>query len=240
MSAGFEHEVFPTLERLAEAAAEAVEGELARALERSESASLVLAGGSTPRVLYRLLAGAERRGRIAWQQVDLYFGDERCVAPIDVASNYRMAHETLIGPLGLASERVHRIRGELGPEPAADDYEARLRERLGARPRFDVVLLGMGGDGHTASLFPGTAALDEDERLAVASRAPVEPRERVTLTFPALNAARRVLFLVAGSEKAPAVRRAAAGDEDAPAVRIRPEDGRCTWYFDRAAAAAIA
>lgn len=240
MNAGFEHEIFPTLERLAEAAAEVVETELALALERTGSASLVLAGGSTPRVLYGLLARPERRDRIPWEKVDLYFGDERCVAPIDVASNYRMAHETLLGPLGLASERVHRIRGELGPERAADDYEERVRGGLGARPRFDVVLLGMGGDGHTASLFPGTAALDEVERLVVASRAPVEPHERVTLTFPALNAARRALFLVAGPEKAPAVTRVAAGDESAPAVRIRPEEGRCTWFLDRAAATAIA
>jgi len=239
MSAAPVREVFASPAELAEAAARTVADELAAALERSGSAALALSGGSTPRTLYRLLALPEHRASIAWDRVDVFFGDERCVPPIDVDSNYRMAHETLLGPLQLDSERVHRIRGELGAEQAAAEYEELLRARLGPAPRLDLVLLGMGGDGHTASLFPGAPALDERRRLAVAARAPVEPRERVTLTFPALNAARRVLFLVAGVDKAPAVARVAAGDASAPAARVRPAEGSCTWMLDRAAAAGI-
>ncbi len=242
MSAAIEREVLATPAELAAAAADVVETELAAAVDRDGAATLVLSGGSTPRALYRLLATPERRARVPWDRVEFLFGDERCVRPIDVDSNYRMAHEALLGALAPDPGSVHRIRGELPPGEAAADYEARLRARFGEAgpPRFDLVLLGLGGDGHTASLFPGDAALDETARLAVAARAPVEPRDRVTLTFPVLNAARRVLFLVAGADKAPAVARVASGDATAPAARVAPAAGRCTWLLDRAAAAGIA
>lgn len=200
------------------------------------TASLVLAGGSTPRGSYGLLA----RAPLPWRQIHLYFGDERCVPPGHEESNYRMARETLIDPAGVPAESVHRIEAERDPEEAAAAYARDIVARLGPRPAFDVVLLGMGADGHTASLFPGSSVLDERSRLVAAARVAKLPTPRVTLTLPAFEGARAVLFLVTGADKAPALARALAGraDPGTPASCIR-SGGEVVWLVDAAAASAL-
>lgn len=204
--------------------------------------TVALAGGSTPRALYRLLA--DEKGpyhtRVPWESTHVFFGDERMVPPDDPESNARMAFESLLRFVPIPEEQVHRIRGE-NPDPdrAAEEYEEMLRNtfRLAPRerPRFDLILLGLGADGHTASLFPGDRAIEESERLAVPATAPVPPRSRVSLTLPVLNAASSVLFLISGATKAPAVQRVRRG-ENLPAARVRPESGALLWLCDRAAA----
>jgi 6-phosphogluconolactonase len=163
---------------------------------------IALAGGSTPRALYAQLAAA---GDLDWARTDVFFGDERAVGPDDPQSNFRMARETLLQPAAVPPENVHRMRGEDPDlESAAFDYETALGGP--SPPPFDLVLLGMGGDGHTASLFPGTAALDERARLCVANDVPQLQTRRLTLTYPVLSAARDLLFLVAGADKADTLR----------------------------------
>ena len=204
---------------------------------------VALAGGATPRGLYRLLAADPTRARVEWLRTWVFFGDERCVPATDPESNYLMAYETLLAHAPVVSGQIFRIRGE---EPdtglAAKEYEGTLRSTFEPSPvRFDLVLLGMGVDGHTASLFPGSPALDETDRLvaAVDIRAAAVPR-RITLTPPVLNAARQVLFLVAGAEKARAAADALRNPGcSLPAARVRPVDGTLTWLLDRAAAAKL-
>jgi 6-phosphogluconolactonase len=198
---------------------------------------LALAGGSTPRALYAHLAAARD---VDWARVDVFFGDERAVGPDDPQSNYRMARETLLSPAAVPPENVHRLRGE-DPElaAAARDYEA----ALGAPP-LDLVLLGMGADGHTASLFPGTAALDERARLCVANDVPQLATRRLTLTYPALLGARDVLFLVAGADKAATLRDVLGPTLDArrwpsQAILRRAQPRPALLFCDRAAVSAL-
>jgi 6-phosphogluconolactonase len=155
---------------------------------------VALAGGSTPRAAYALLATEEFAARVDWSRVHVLWGDERCVPPDDPDSNYRMAREALLDKIPIPTENVHRIRGELPPDEAAAAYQAELEAVLGAGGRFDLVLLGMGVDGHTASLFPGTAALHEGERWVVAAFVDKLSAWRVTLTPVVLNAAAQVTF----------------------------------------------
>ena len=178
----------------------------------------------------------------------VFFGDERCVPPDDPASNYAMAREALLGAVSIPPDQVHRMRGEAASAAqAALDYEGELAVAFGTTagnvpPRFDLVLLGLGADGHTASLFPGTRALSEARRWVVANRAPVTPTERLTLTYPVLNAAAHVLFLVSGGDKSRALAGvlAASGDPARlPARGVRPVAGELRWIVDRAAAAAL-
>ena len=211
---------------LARAAAEEVVRLAAEAVDGRGTFTLALAGGSTPAALYRLLAdpGAPYRDRVRWPAVHAFFGDERAVPPDHPDSNYRMARSALLDQVALAS--VHRIRGELGAVAAAREYEAELRAHFGSAgfPAFDLMLLGLGADGHTASLFPGSPALLERSRWAADAPGPPPARSRVTLTAPVLEAARAVLFLVAGADKAGALRRwvkPRPGEEPVPAARIR-------------------
>jgi len=208
-----------------------------------------LAGGSTPRPLYALLAGAQLAADIDWRRVDFFWGDERCVPPDHPESNYRMARETLLDAIEPDPARVHRMLGEAEPAKAAAAYEQLLRAFFaapaGAAPpgSFDLVLLGMGGDGHTASLFPGTAALRETERWVVVNRlAPTAPA-RLTLTFPIINAASHVLFLVSGVDKAARLKQVLEptpiGDDALPAQRIRPKGGQLEWMVDADAASQL-
>jgi 6-phosphogluconolactonase len=201
---------------------------------------IALAGGSTPRAAYLRAAGAE----VDWSRGVLWFGDDRCVPPDHEHSNYRMVRESLLDRIAGEPPVVHRIEGELDPGEAAERYEAELRAAFGAGlPELDLVLLGIGPDAHTASLFPGDAALDERERLAVGvetpGMAPFVPR--VTLTLPVLNGARRVVFLVEGEDKAEAVARAFDGrpDPGAPASLVQPESGALELLVDPAAASAL-
>ena len=199
-----------------------------------------LSGGSTPRKAHERLAAMG----LDWSRAELWFGDDRAVAPDHEHSNYRMAKESLLDLIEGPGPTVHRIKGELGHERAADEYERELRERFGeAPPRLDLLLLGMGPDAHTASLFPGDRALEVRERLAVGVEAPgMAPLvSRVTLTLPVLDAAKEVLFLITGEDKAEAARRAFAGDPDpsAPAGLVDPVDGSLTLLMDAAAASLL-
>lgn len=235
--------VVPDGEALAREAAQILAGQSREAVESRGRFSVALSGGSTPGALYRLLAEEPYRSQIPWEQVHLFWADERCVPPDDPASNYRLAHGTLIAHVPIRPENVHRVPGELEPKAAARAYDRELRRFFCTpRPRFDVVLLGLGRDGHTASLFPNSETLAETERLAATTTAFYDnrPAERVTLTLPALNAARQVLFLVSGQEKAHAVQAVLAdAEERLPARRVRPTAGQLTWLMDVAAAGSI-
>ena len=199
---------------------------------------VALAGGSSPRRAYGLAA----QGRDDWSGTTLWFGDERCVPPDDEHSNFRMVKTALLDELAAPPEVV-RIEGELGAEAAAGAYETELRSRLGNAPRLDLVLLGLGPDAHTASLFPGKPAAQEARRLAApvpeAGMPPQVPR--VTLTLPVLNAARAVVFLVAGADKQQAMARAFGDEPDpaSPAARVRPAEGDLLVLCDEAAAAGL-
>jgi 6-phosphogluconolactonase len=232
--------IVPDAPALARRAAQRFTGLADQALELRGRFIAALSGGSTPGALYRLLAAEPYRSQISWEQVHLFWADERCVPPDDPGSNYRLAYESLIGHTPIPLENVHRVRGELEPQLAAQAYDRELQDFFcGPQPHFDLVLLGLGSDGHTASLFPSSEALEETERLAVAVTAFYDdrPARRVTLTLPALNAARHVLFLVSGGDKAEIVR-AVLDDATAhlPAQRVRPLAGRLTWLLDAAAA----
>jgi 6-phosphogluconolactonase len=208
-----------------------------------ERFSVALSGGSTPGSLYRLLGENPYCSQVPWQQVHLFWSDERCVPPDDPGSNYRLARDLLIDRVPIPADNVHRVQGELEPQAAARAYERDLNDFFcGPRTRFDLVLLGVGADGHTASLFPGFAALQEKERLASAVEAHYEgrPASRVTLTLPAINTARHIWFLATGSAKAGIVQAVLEGpDRDLPAQQIRPTAGVLTWLLDAGAASQL-
>jgi 6-phosphogluconolactonase len=199
-----------------------------------------LSGGSTPKALYGLLASDEFRTRFPWRRVSWYWGDERFVPYDHPDSNYRMAREVMLAKAPVPSENIHPIPTDGTPEDAAWRYEETLQEAYGAktldpqRLLFDVTLLGLGPDGHTASLLPGEPVLDERKRW-VAAVSHGRPEVRITMTYPAIESSRRVAFLVAGEEKAAIFRAIRAGDSQAPAARVRPV-GELTWFVDRAAA----
>ena len=200
---------------------------------------VALSGGSTPRAAYERMASFD----LDWSGSTLWFGDERCVPPNHELSNYAMARAALLDRIKGPSPVVKRVLGELGPNEGADAYERELRAQLaGDMPALDFVLLGIGPDAHCASLFPNQPSLEERSRAVVgveqAGFTPFVPR--VTLTLPAINAAREVVFLVAGDDKAEAVARAFAGpDPGAPASLVAPASGRLTWLLDPAAAAKL-
>jgi 6-phosphogluconolactonase len=203
---------------------------------------IALTGGETPRALYREL-GARFQGSVDWTSVEFFWGDERFVPPEDPASNYRMARETLLAQIPVPEENIHPMPTRGDPDEAAWTYEATLKSAYGAnmldpaRPLFDLVLLGLGDDGHICSLLPGSPALEERRRWSV----PVtqgRPEMRITLTYPPIQSSRVTAFLVAGEKKAEAVRAVRAGDSALPGARLRPE-GELVWLLDRAAAGLI-
>lgn len=204
--------------------------------------TLVLSGGGTPRATYARLALAPFHDRLPWDRTWVFFGDERGVPPDHRDSNYGMARETLLSRVPVPEDHVFRIRVEADdPEAAATDYARTLTEVLGLRrgelPRFDLVLLGLGVDGHTASLFPGSPVLKEVFRtVAVVHAAAATIPQRFTLTLPVINAAAHVMFLVSGAEKAKVVKAALHDQASLPATMVRPGDGRLLWLLDRAAA----
>ncbi len=213
-------------------------------------ATLALAGGSTPKATYGLLAQPARRGRIEWARTYLFFGDERFVRPDDPSSNFAMVQRTLLAPARVPGGQAFPVPTQLATAAAAAAaYAATLAKafgigQAGGPPRFDLILLGLGEDGHTASLFPGAAALSVTDRWVTASPPGTlpPPVERITLTFPVLNAARGVLFLVSGANKADALRDVVEGQptrEQRPAAWVRPVDGTLTWLVDEAAASRL-
>ncbi len=203
---------------------------------------VALSGGSTPRALHQALV-AHYRDLIPWERVQVFWSDERCVPPDDPESNYRMARETLLEQVPLPADNIHRMPGERSDyDAAAADYEVEMRHVFGVPPdvllRFDLILLGMGPDGHTASLFPGSPALHETSRLVVPNQGPKPPPQRLTFTYPLINSARQIMFLVAGAEKAEALRDVLSGQttiEERPSVGVRPTDGEVIWMVDREA-----
>jgi len=205
--------------------------------------TVALSGGSTPKALYSLLATEEFSAQLDWRRIHLFFGDERCVAPDHAESNYRMVHESLLAKIAIPGANVHRLRGEDPPPLAAQAYEAELRRHFGAAalPRFDLALLGLGEDGHTASLFPGSLALNEVAGWVAAAYVEKLSAHRLTLTFPLFNNVAQVSFLVAGASKA-GVLAAILQDStaDYPAARIKPNAGGLTWFVDHAAAEQLA
>lgn len=200
---------------------------------------VALSGGDTPLPVFGRLASPAHARRLDWSAVDVFWADERCVAPTDEQSNYRMAREALLDRVPIPADRIHHIAGEIEPLAAADAYELTLREVLGGEGRLDLILLGMGADGHTASLFPRHQALAETDRWIVPVHASADPPWRVTMTLSLINAARHVLFLVTGAEKAVAVRDLQEG-EPLPASMARPSDGTLTFLVDVEAASLLA
>jgi 6-phosphogluconolactonase len=202
-----------------------------------------LSGGATPKSLYTLLASDEFRASIPWAKIHFFWGDERCVPPDHPDSNYGMALESLLSKVAVPKENIHRIEAELPPEAAAEKYAREIREffRLSgsALPRFDLILLGLGDDGHTASLFSGSAALDETRRFVVATYVEKLKTYRITLTLPVLNHAANICFLATGESKAGAVRDVLQRSKDFPARRIAPVDGRLVWFLDESAASLL-
>lgn len=240
--------IYPDAEAVAQSAAQLVADAAANAVARRGVARIAFSGGSTPKVMFALLADPARpfRSAIDWQRLQLFFVDERCVPPTNAESNFRMTTEQMLRKVPLPAENVHRIEGELAPEEAAARYESTLRNSLrleGAEtPVFDLVLLGMGDDGHTASLFPHTAALEEISRLVVVNHVPQKETWRITLTFPVINAAREVCFLIEGVAKTAVLAEVLTGPRDAerlPAQLIRPANGELRLLLDEAAAAEL-
>jgi 6-phosphogluconolactonase len=232
--------VYSSSEELAAAAARKFATRAEEAIEEGGRFAVVLAGGSTPEDTYGILA-RDYLDRIDWSKVYVFFGDERSVPPHHEDSNLKMASEVLLDHVPVAN--VHRIRGELPPEEAAEAYEEELRTFFQTEdvPRFDLILLGLGADGHTASLFPWTAALEVHDRWVVANPVPRLGTTRITLTLPVINAARAVIFLVAGEDKAEALREILEGDADPhayPAKLIQPP-GEPEWMLDQSAASLL-
>ncbi len=234
-------------EELAHLAADRFTDILSKAQQDRGVARVSLSGGSTPRALFSLLGTEGFAEQINWDSIEVFWGDERTVPPDHADSNYRMTQETLLSHVPIAAKHVHRMKGELDPEQAASDYERVLFRVFDAAdaerpPVFDLILLGVGADGHTASLFPGTTALDVRDRLVVANQVPQQQTTRLSFTVPVLLAARNVLFLVAGSDKAQAVHRALEGEwnpSETPSQFLRQAGGHVIWMLDRDAASQL-
>jgi 6-phosphogluconolactonase len=235
-----EIKVLPSAAAIAQEAASRIEQCAEAAIELNGRFSLGLSGGSTPRMLYQLLAD-NYRGAINWTKVEVFFGDERCVGPEDKESNYRMAREALLSKVPIPGDNVYRMRGEIDPQDAAKEYGSMLKERFGDAG-LDLILLGLGDDGHTASLFPHTQALTETKHRCVANYAEHSTTGkswRITLTAPFINRCNQALFLVVGAAKADALAHVLEGETDPqrwPAQLIKPHSGKLTWLVDAAAA----
>jgi 6-phosphogluconolactonase len=265
--------IFPNLAELNNFAAEKFVETAHEAIEKRGRFNVALAGGSTPKALYRLLSSDSFKGKVDWRGVFFFFGDERNVLPDDPESNFRMAEENLFKPLAINDQNIFRWRTELkNAEKIANDYEETLKSFFFMEnppataggtdlktppataddtdhtvetyklPRFDLILLGMGADGHTASLFPFTEALRETEKLAVANPLEKLDTTRLTLTFPVINNARHVIFLVAGAEKAETLKAVLEGQPEPrklPSQNINPKNGNLLWLLDEKAAALL-
>jgi 6-phosphogluconolactonase len=236
--------IFATAEQLAQAAAERfveAAGEFHASLNQF---SVALAGGTTPRRVYELLTTERFKNRVDWAEVNFLFGDERCVPPDHPDSNYAMAYEALISKVPVPAKNVHRMIGEGNPSENARAYESQLRTFFAGKawPCFELALLGMGEDGHTASLFPHSAALQEMSRWVVSTRNEQSGQDRITLTVPVFNHARRVIFLVAGKKKAQRLKevlRPQPGSEQLPVQAIVPVAGTLEWLVDAEAASLL-
>ena len=234
--------VCATVEELTRQAAELFVAKAQQAIAVNGHFSVALSGGSTPRSLYAHLAEPDVASRIHWETVHLFWGDERCVPPEHTDSNFRMVSETLLEHIAIPAQNIHRIQGELQPSEASAQYEHELYDFFEGTPRFDLILLGLGDDGHTASLFPFSPALQEQTRWVVAVSHETSPSplvSRVTLTLPVINNAQNIVFLVSGARKASRlaeILNAPAKFHELPAQAVRPNDGERLWLIDKAAA----
>ena len=222
-------------QELARVAAERFVALAQSAIETQGRFAVALSGGSTPRALYERLT----QQPIDWSHVHVFWGDERCVPPDHPDSNYGLANRALLSHVKISASHVHRWQGELPPAQSAQNYDTELRGFFGALPRFDLILLGLGADAHTASLFPGTAAIHEQQRWVIAHYVEKLQADRLTLTPPVLNQAAQVMFLVTGSDKTAALRSVwhePYNPDRFPAQIVRPMTGSVIWLVDRAAA----
>jgi 6-phosphogluconolactonase len=232
--------IYPTPPAVAKALADFFVEHAEDAIDARGRFVVALSGGSTPKATYALFTQPPYCDAIDWDAVEFFFGDERCVPPDNVDSNYKMAHDTFLGPMKISDEQVHRMRGEDDPQQAALAYRRDLAETLGDDPSFDLVMLGMGPDGHTASLFPGEDPLTEDEERVRALYAASKNQWRLTLTPSVLNATRALAFAVTGADKAAAltaVRKGPRNPTQYPAQIITPpNESTFVWLVDEAAA----
>jgi len=242
------YRVYSTPAEVAAAAAQLFTSSVIAAANARGIARVAISGGTTPKAMFALLADPSQPfvKQVPWDKLDLYWVDERCVGPEDADSNYRMTREALLSKVPLPAERIHRMEGELEPEEGAARYEAAIRNgfRLeGAEtPTFDLVLLGMGDDGHTASLFPHTEALNDMTHIVVANHVPQKDTWRITLTWPVINQGREVAFLIEGTNKAQVLHDVMLGPyqpETYPSQIIRPANGKLTLLLDKAAASKL-
>jgi 6-phosphogluconolactonase len=242
------YRVAPTAALVARAAAELFVDAAVAAVTTRGRTRIAISGGSTPKAMLALLADPAQPflKQVPWDSLDLYWVDERCVPPDNAESNYRMTNEAMLAHVPLATERIHRMEGELDPEVAASRYESTLRNTFkleGAEtPTFDLILLGMGDDGHTASLFPHTEGLDEMGRLVIANHVPQKDTWRITLTWPVINQGRQVAFLIEGEAKAEILHEVLQGaydPETKPSQLIRPASGKLLYLLDAAAASKL-
>ena len=227
---------YPNKEKLVAATTELAANCIEQAIKQNGLCNMALSGGNTPGGIFSLLASNPYRDRLDWSRLHLFWGDERMVPQEHQDSNFRMVQETLLNHIEIPDVNVHRIRGEIAPEKSAEEYAELLgvhfKEDL---PHFDLILLGLGEDGHTASLFPETDAVDECEKYAVAVFVPKLSAWRVTLTLPVLNAAREVLFLVSGRSKSEMIQRIISMKQPAkelPATMVNPQSGELHWMLD--------
>lgn len=235
-----EVEVWPNSHALAMRAAELFTETARQSVALGDAFKVALAGGSTPRALYHLLAGEIYAPRLPWKETHVYWSDERCVPPTSDESNYRMANEAMLAHVPVPFNQIHRMRGEIDPEEAAREYASLLEEKFDENPpRFDLILLGMGEDGHTASLFPHSQALLDTEHLVAAPYIEKLNSYRLTLTLKAINAASSIIFLAAGENKAEALRAVLeekGSGREYPAQLVSPARGELLWLVDEAAA----
>src|SRR5258706_1519120 len=236
--------VFPDSAAVAKAAAEIIVSTASTVASAGRNFSLVLSGGSTPKLLYQMLAAEPYRSRIDWPKVEIFFGDERAVPPDHPDSNFKMANEALLSRVPLKPEHVHRMRGEIDPNQAAIEYGKMLKAKFG-EGGADITLLGMGDDGHTASLFPYTPAIGETHHRCVAhyvAKSTTGQSWRITLTAPFFNRSAQVLLLVTGASKAPRVAEIMYGPnypQRLPIQVIQPTSGQLIWMLDQPAAAQL-
>ncbi len=225
-----EIQIYPEITSLTRSLADRLEGWIEEAVEARGVAHIVLAGGSTPAALHEHLATRS----LPWSSMAFYFGDERCVPPDHADSNFRAAQESLLSKVPVGQEQIHRIQAEQGAA-AAERYLGQLPDR------FDVTLLGMGEDGHTASLFPEASSLDSLEQVLYIDDSPKPPPERITLGLRAINASRHVAFMITGAGKAPALAQVLSNGptNPLPAARVRPDDGTLTFFIDTSAGSAL-
>lgn len=234
-------EVWRDLAEVSERAAELLIGVARESTSEHDRFTLALAGGSTPKALYELLATDPKSTRIQWEQTHLFWTDERCVPPTDSQSNYRMAHETLLAHVNVPPEQIHRMHGEDEPRHAAEAYASDLEKCFGTGdPRFSLILLGMGDDGHTASLFPTSPALADKTHTVAANYVEKLSTHRLTMTLRTLNAASTIIFLVSGESKAKALSSVFGSkdkeDSALPARLVKPTKGELIWLVDEPAA----